>query len=596
VFHLDVTISAQELVDLLYNDPFDNEPEEPLKPKPRYKQNIHGVFDLYRLWGLPYNTHRPVRLSRYSLINYCQQNGTSYHISDTVELEPIDGKEQGDFIKIGRIKRYVDSDVGDVICGTLFRVSKEFPTGIEDSREVTMLAHIRYGQMRNILRSSEVEIPAKCIIRKRDLEMSTEQRVSCDSTLRCHTVMICYYQGNPFSKKKKPVEWEFRLLLPSEVSLSQRYFSKDKKAFSQGFAYISIFSGAGGDTQGAKLAGAKTLLCVDHDREACNTLRQNHPDVTVFKGDQFDVTQGAISQVLKYDFIPDMLHLSTVCKTWSPNHVHEGRNDEENSALLFCTRAHLAHFRPLVCTIEQTAGLFERHQQCFFRLISDIFESGYSVRWTICDFRRWGLIGRRRRLIIFSARQGIPLPPFPPPTHGELGSGLTPYTSLSTLSQIPASATLHMPLSSLEEKQKCYDPDKRVMPCITTAGTTILHWMGRHFTIRELAVSQGFPVDYHFSGTKKDILRQIGNAIPPIVWEKFVRVIMKTIKEWKCGMIDAEGRKIESRNESHLATGRPTSLPEPGTHRSRKRRFSDSSKKGEKGERRPVIDLTVEDE
>ncbi|MEM9597412.1 MAG: DNA cytosine methyltransferase [Acidobacteriota bacterium] len=31
---------------------------------------------------------------------------------------------------------------------------------------------------------------------------------------------------------------------------------------------------------------------------------------------------------------------------------------------------------------------------------------------------------------------------------------------------------------------------------------------------RELAAAQGFPADFQFAGTKTDVVRQIGNAVP----------------------------------------------------------------------------------
>jgi site-specific DNA-cytosine methylase len=95
-----------------------------------------------------------------------------------------------------------------------------------------------------------------------------------------------------------------------------------------------------------------------------------------------------------------------------------------------------------------------------------------------------------------------------------------------------------------------YDPSEYVIPCITTNGGKGNHWSGRRFTIRELAVLQGFPLDYHFIRNKGDIMRQIGNAIPPSVWEIIVKKIMKTVFRWKQGRIDNEGNTVSNEADS----------------------------------------------
>ena len=41
----------------------------------------------------------------------------------------------------------------------------------------------------------------------------------------------------------------------------------------------------------------------------------------------------------------------------------------------------------------------------------------------------------------------------------------------------------------------------------------------RYFTLREMARLQGFPDDYIFKGTRSQIIRQIGNAVPCTVAE-----------------------------------------------------------------------------
>ncbi len=45
--------------------------------------------------------------------------------------------------------------------------------------------------------------------------------------------------------------------------------------------------------------------------------------------------------------------------------------------------------------------------------------------------------------------------------------------------------------------------------------------------MREGAMLQTFPQDFMFAGTKVDVARQIGNAVPPVLGEKIGRSIIE---------------------------------------------------------------------
>ena len=48
----------------------------------------------------------------------------------------------------------------------------------------------------------------------------------------------------------------------------------------------------------------------------------------------------------------------------------------------------------------------------------------------------------------------------------------------------------------------------------------------RYFTLREMARLQGFPDDYSFTGTRSQIIGQIGNAVPC----KVAQIIARSLK------------------------------------------------------------------
>jgi DNA (cytosine-5)-methyltransferase 1 len=53
--------------------------------------------------------------------------------------------------------------------------------------------------------------------------------------------------------------------------------------------------------------------------------------------------------------------------------------------------------------MEETAGLAERHQFILFRVIMDMLENGFSVRWAVIDVLHYGVPQTRKRLIVIAA-------------------------------------------------------------------------------------------------------------------------------------------------------------------------------------------------
>jgi DNA (cytosine-5)-methyltransferase 1 len=54
------------------------------------------------------------------------------------------------------------------------------------------------------------------------------------------------------------------------------------------------------------------------------------------------------------------------------------------------------------------------------------------------------------------------------------------------------------------------------------------HWGSRRLRIPELAALQGFQAGYEWAGTRRDQVRQIGNAVPPAVAEHMVGAVLAT--------------------------------------------------------------------
>lgn len=154
-----------------------------------------------------------------------------------------------------------------------------------------------------------------------------------------------------------------------------------------------------------------------------------------------------------------------------------------------------------------------------------------------------------------ASRVGHPLPEMPSETHGP--GREFPYVKWAdVVNRVPANLDWHLD----SDQAKPYpsprtptDPDK-LMNCIVTGGT-IVHPSGlRSITIRERAALNGFPPNFKFPalGEKANnekisygtIRKQIGNAVPPLVWKQFMAKVKECLDDFKDGEIDEAGNRI----------------------------------------------------
>ena len=56
-------------------------------------------------------------------------------------------------------------------------------------------------------------------------------------------------------------------------------------------------------------------------------------------------------------------------------------------------------------------------------------------------------------------------------------------------------------------------------------------FLDRAITVREAARIQSFPDDFRFVGNKGSQMKQVGNAVPPLLAAAIAKVIMNDIKE-----------------------------------------------------------------
>ncbi|KAF2136551.1 uncharacterized protein K452DRAFT_214904, partial [Aplosporella prunicola CBS 121167] len=306
-----------------------------------------------------------------------------------------------------------------------------------------------------------------------------------------------------------------------------KYPSKARK-----YTMADTFMGAGGASSGARQAGLLVVYGFDHNEDAVATARVNFPTTKVYHMS----AQDFIQQVLLGRHV-DILHISPPCQPYSPANTNPSvERDEENTAALFCVEELIKKIKPRIVTLEETFGLmtYEKHELWFQGLLAMIQRKGYNIRWGILEFNKLGLAQPRRRLVIFATAPGIPLPNFPKPTHGEPGSGLIPFRTIhDTIGNLPPNLDLH---DIYETKARSYAPYNAHEPLkrtiLTNGDPDLYHPNGRRdFTLRELALLQGFKRNFKFEGGKTSIKRQIGNACPPSVMKLLYQECIKVLEK-----------------------------------------------------------------
>jgi len=300
---------------------------------------------------------------------------------------------------------------------------------------------------------------------------------------------------------------------------------------------MDSFCGLGGVSLGARQAGVIPTYAFDHDFAPYCTYTLNQPDTLVYLESVEDLLHRASFETIAVD----VLHLSPPCQPFSRAHTVPGKNDETNQAALFSVRQLLERLHPRMVTLEEAEWLVraEKHKPWWNSVVAMFTDLGYSLTYKIINCINHKIPQNRERVILFGSCPGLRLPTIPPPTHGPAGSGLLPYITiadiLAELARHP-SATHNDTVGEHAPKARNLPPydAKRAAWCITTGGGKgrpgTYHPSGtRDFTLRELAMLQGFPWDFEFAAglTKTQIRRQIGNAVPP----PLARALYRAVRE-----------------------------------------------------------------
>jgi DNA (cytosine-5)-methyltransferase 1 len=166
---------------------------------------------------------------------------------------------------------------------------------------------------------------------------------------------------------------------------------------------IDLFSGAGGMTLGAKMAGINVSYAIEINKHCVDTYRFNNPEVVVINKD--------IQKVRATSFSVDdelILFGGPPCQGFSVSNS-KTRNKENPKNWLFKDFIRLArNLNPRWIVIENVTGIKETEGGFFLqRIIKDLAALGYNISHTILTASNYGVPQNRNRYFVVANRLGI---------------------------------------------------------------------------------------------------------------------------------------------------------------------------------------------
>ena len=235
-----------------------------------------------------------------------------------------------------------------------------------------------------------------------------------------------------------------------------------------------------------------------------------------------------------------------------PAPITEARPDERRSLIM--------EFHRLVCESNADGFLFEnvtsilhpRNKQTFLDFRQAMEDSGFQTTLIKANAADYGVPQKRQRVILLGLRTEVP--GVPAKTHSKVANGLPCYVTCGTalkpfrakeyaekgeevtgrweaqLREIPPGKNYKAltewaghpnPVFVAETRFWNFllklHPDLVSWTIAASPGpwTGPFHWDSRRLRTVEMAALQNFPAGYEFAGSRRDRVRQIGNALPP---------------------------------------------------------------------------------
>lgn len=344
---------------------------------------------------------------------------------------------------------------------------------------------------------------------------------------------------------------------------------------------IDLFSGVGGLSLGFRMAGYDVLIANEIDASIADAYTKNHPETQMINADITSLDIGSVFG--KHVNSVDVVIGGPPCQGFSQKGQRKSINDPRN--FLFRYFFEVVKFvRPSFFVIENVPNILTAENGYFKQEIAEIFNNiRYDINCSVLNAADYGVPQNRHRAFIVGNRIGVnfvfPVPQEHKVTIWEAISDLnylnsgegtfedhyrsepeSKYQQLmrnNSLRLYNHQATNHSALALKKLELIPPEGDKNALPkemltksiysgtwcrmrtdaqsvTITTrfdtpsSGQFTHPFLNRTITVREAARIQSFPDNFIFYGNKGSQMKQVGNAVPPLL----ANAIAKQIKQY----------------------------------------------------------------
>lgn len=347
---------------------------------------------------------------------------------------------------------------------------------------------------------------------------------------------------------------------------------------------IDLFAGVGGLSLGFENAGFDVILANEYDSSIAAAYQYNHKKTKMIVG---DITSIDLNETFeKYVGKIDVIIGGPPCQGFSQKGQRKTINDERNFLFKYYVKV-VNLVKPTYFVMENVPNLLTAEHGYFKKELEELFETiGYKLKMGVLNASDYGVPQNRRRAVIIGKyKSNAPDLPeaihktvtiwdaisdlsflnsgegteeqeykFPPQSdyEGKLRGGCNVLhnhvatrhsaVALKRLSIIPPNAGREV-LPEDQLTKSIYSGTwtrmrkDEISVTITTrfdtpsSGKFTHPYLNRAITVREAARIQSFPDDFVFIGNKGSQMKQVGNAVPPLLAKAIALAIMEDIKE-----------------------------------------------------------------
>jgi DNA (cytosine-5)-methyltransferase 1 len=336
---------------------------------------------------------------------------------------------------------------------------------------------------------------------------------------------------------------------------------------------FDIFSGVGGMSLGASMAGIDVKIALEKDKHAAETFSFNHKDVQMLNKDIRNLHE--IPSLLKKTKDTTVLFGGPPCQGFSySNQRTRNKNNEKN--WLFKEFARVTNlWRPDWFVLENVSGILHTEKGFFLeQILNEFHKIGYTLNYELLNAADFGVPQKRERFFLVGSKHGITFK-FPQKANPKLVSVKDAISDLPILSNganfpeleyktkatsvyakklrkkheyslcnyvtknsalvikrykhIPQGGNWeHIPkklMSNYKDCSRCHDGIyfrlNEGEPSSVIGNyrkNMLIHpTEDRGLSVREAARLQSFPDEFVFTGSVGFQQQQVGNAVPPLL-------------------------------------------------------------------------------